>query len=265
MNTSVMTGHDPLRWVRGIISWNRRASKAVDSLLPDYYSVDGHWDYKQTVAPMALSPGLRVVDVGGGKHPFLSVTQKRALNIHVMGLDISADELAKAPDGCYDTTVCADITHYSGDGTADVVLCQAVLEHVRDVEAALKSIVSLLKPGGAAVLFVPSRNAVFARLNLLLPEVLKRWLLFAIYPERQTIGGFVSYYDRCTPGDFTRLAQHAGAPVVDCRCYYMSAYLTWCVPLHCLWRAWIVTFHAIKGRQAAETFACTLRKRMNHG
>jgi hypothetical protein len=34
MNTSVITGHDSLWAVRGIISWNMRASKAVDSLLP---------------------------------------------------------------------------------------------------------------------------------------------------------------------------------------------------------------------------------------
>ncbi|HEU0068728.1 MAG TPA: methyltransferase domain-containing protein [Nitrospiraceae bacterium] len=261
MNNSVMTGSNPQRLVRGAIAWNLRASRAVDSLLRDDYSLDGKQEYQETFAPMALGPGLRIVDVGGGRHPFLSAERKRALNVHVMGLDISADELAHAPTGCYDVTVCADITHYTGDGMADVVFCQAVLQHVRDVEAALTSIVSLLKPGGVAVLFVPSRNAVYARLNLLLSDALRRGLLCALYPQQHAIAGVVRYhYDRCTPGDFMRLAASAGAPMVDCRCYYMSAYLTCCVPLHCLWRLWMVCFRALKGRQAAETFACTLQK-----
>ena len=216
-------------------------------------------EYQETFAPLVLGPGLRIVDVGGGRHPFLSAERKRVLDVHVMGLDINPDELAHAPAGCYDATVCADITHYAGDGMADVVFCQAVLQHVSDVEAALTSVISLLKPGGVAVLFVPSLNAVYARLNMLLPEPLRRWLLFAIYPQiypqaHAIVGVVRYYYDRCTPGDFTRLAASTGAPMVECRCYYMSAYLMCCTPLRCLWRLWTVSFRALKGRQAAETF-----------
>jgi 2-polyprenyl-6-hydroxyphenyl methylase/3-demethylubiquinone-9 3-methyltransferase len=251
---------DPLSWVRGVLQWNVSASKTFDRLFPLWCSVDGNMDYQRSLVHTMLAPGQHIVDVGGGKLPVLSAERKHALGIHVTGLDISSAELARAPRGAYDHIVCADITHYAGDGTADVVLCQGVLEHVRDVESALKSIVSLLKPGGVALLFVPSRNAVFARLNLLLPEALKRWLLYTIYPHMRYGCGFVSYYDRCTPADFERLAREAGAPVEECRYYYMSAYLTWCAPLHILWRCWVMLFRSVAGRQAAETFSCTLRK-----
>ena len=41
----------------------------------------------------------------------------------MVGLDIDADELARAPPGAYDETVCADITRHVGKGDADLVVC----------------------------------------------------------------------------------------------------------------------------------------------
>ena len=84
---------------------------------------------------------------------------KERLGLRGTGLDIDADELARAPAGTYDETICADITEYEGKGQADLVICQAVLEHVANTEQALRSIASCLKRGGVALLFVPSRNA----------------------------------------------------------------------------------------------------------
>ena len=99
----------------------------------------------------------------------------------MVGLDIDGKELSAAPDGLYDRTAAADITKYRGQGDADLVICQALLEHVHDTGRALEAIASILKPGGRALIFVPSRNAVYARLNLLLPENLKRRILFAFF------------------------------------------------------------------------------------
>src|SRR5262249_9719381 len=72
---------------------------------------------------------------------------------------------------------------YRGSSEADLVICQAVLEHVADTGSAMSCIASMLKPGGVALLFIPSRNAAFARLNLALPSGFKRALLHGLYPS----------------------------------------------------------------------------------
>ena len=108
---------------------------------------------------------VEVWDVGGGKFPFVDAKTKEILCIHSVGLDISAEELAAAAPGTYDETFVADITHFAGRGTADLIICQAVLEHVHDTAAALRALETILKPGGLALLFVPARNSWFARLN----------------------------------------------------------------------------------------------------
>ena len=249
-----------MRLLRGFIDLNVRMSRAFDRLLPNAYSIDGNQDFVNTFAPDYIRPGLYVVDVGGGKRPFISVETKIALELRVLGVDISQNELDRAPKGAYDEVVCTDITRYRGKGEADLVICQAVLEHVKDVQAALASISSILRPGGVAVIFVPSRNAVFARLNLILPEGLKRRLLHFIYPHMREGQGFPSYYDRCTPRDFCNMAVRSGLVIGENRYYFESAYFTFFFPAHMIWRLWVVLFRSLVGNQAAETFSLVMAK-----
>jgi 2-polyprenyl-3-methyl-5-hydroxy-6-metoxy-1,4-benzoquinol methylase len=229
-------------------------------LLPTQFQVDGNRDFVDSFAPRHLGHAMRVYDVGSGRHPLLNAEQKARLGARVIGLDIDADELAAAPSGCYDEAVCADVRLYRGNSDGDLVICQALLEHVNGVDQAFHAIASMLKPGGTAIIFAPSRNAVFARLNLVLPADLKRRLLFTIFPKAREGQGFKSYYDRCTPADFRRLAREAGLEVTETVPYYTSSYFTFFFPLHVLWRLWVVGFRAAAGLQAAETFCMALRK-----
>jgi SAM-dependent methyltransferase len=239
-------------------------SRKFDKLLPRKYQTDGNSDFVKSFAPGYLFPKALVYDIGSGKQPFLKAEQKRQLQATVVGLDIDAGELARAPQGAYDDSICSDVTRYQGKGDADIVICQSLLEHVNGVDKAFHAISSALKPGGTALVFVPSRNAVFARMNLLLPHRLKRWILFSVFPVTKAAQGFVSYYDRCTPGDFRQLAAQSGLEVVDLRCYYKSGYFTFLFPLHFIWRAWILLFGATRTEQAAETFSMALRKPATH-
>src|SRR4051794_9695398 len=106
------------------------------------------------------------------------------------GFDIDAAELAKAPRDYYDDVIVGDVTTYSPSQTYDVVVTAALLEHVCDVGAALKTICRFARPDGKILLFLPSRNAWFARLNLLLSEDLKRRILFTIFPKARARQGF---------------------------------------------------------------------------
>lgn len=201
--------------IRRFIDWNMSLSNALYRFLPADYVIDGNTDFQKNFASKWLKANARVIDIGGGKRPFVAPEIKNALAIHVSGVDISAQELERAPAGAYDRTICADISRTIGTGDADVCICQAVLEHVPDVASAFNGIASFLKPGGVALIWVPSRNAAFARLNLLLPERIKRFLLFTIFPETRRGQGFPSYYNKCTPADFRSLAQSAGLEVME--------------------------------------------------
>lgn len=228
--------------------------------VPSSCKLDGNQDYIHALVPKYLVAQATIYDVGGGKQPFLSVTEKNRLGARVVGLDIDADELAQAPLGAYDEAICGDVANYQGRGDADLVLCQAVLEHVREVEGAFKAIASMLKPGGLALIFVPSRNAVYARLNLVLPQDLKRRILHTVYPNTRRGQGFVSFYKLCTPRDFVRLGQNNGLSVVEKRLYYTSSYFAFLTPLYVLWRVWVLLFRMVSGEQAAETFSVVMRK-----
>lgn len=246
--------------IRRVIDWNVRLSAAFDRLLPEEYTLDGNTHFQNEFAPRWIMPGLRVVDVGGGKRPFFLPEIKQRLRLHVTGVDLSEEELFNAPANAYDATVCADIATIVGGNDSDVCICQAVLEHVRDVDRALVAIASCLKPGGIALVFVPSRNAVFARLNLVLPETVKRRALFSIFPQTKKRQGFPSYYNNCTPVQLRTAAAFAGLEVEEARHYYCSKYFSFCAPFHILWRCWLIAFRWVAGESAAETFSLALRK-----
>ena len=140
------------------------------------------------------------------------------------------------------------------------MIFQALLEHVNDVESAFQAISSILKPGGLALIFVPSRNAVFARLNIILPQNLKKAILHSIYPNTRRNQGFPSYYDRCTPSAFKTLAKSNDLFLVDARYYYISSYFSCFFPLYLIWWIWIVLFYFLYKEQAAEAFTMAFRK-----
>ena len=246
--------------MRTLIAFQTRLSLCFDRLLPRAFRVDGNREFLDSIVPENLKAGAVIYDVGGGKNPVITRERKTELGLRVVGVDIDCAELAAAPKGSYDQTAAADITSYQGGGDADLVVCQALLEHVRDTGRALRAIASILKPGGKALIFVPSRNAVYARLNLLLPQNLKRWILFTVFPNMRRDHGFPAFYDRCTPSSFDCLTRQHGMITEDRRLYFQSDYFRFCFPLHALWRVWTMLFRIFAGPQAAETFTLILRK-----
>ena len=247
--------------IRTFINLNFAACKIFDRLaLPRYMRIDGNADFAKDMVPSYLRRGLKIYDIGGGRHPFCTVAKKDELNLKIVGLDISRSELDNAPIGAYDETICADIGHVSPTRDGDLVICQAVLEHVLDTESAFLSMSELLKPGGTALIFVPCRNAIFARINIVLPEKLKKDILFSIFPSSREGQGFRSYYNKCTPSDFFRMAKKYDFEIIEERFYFTSGYFSFLFPLYFVWRIWLVIFKIFFGKQASETFSVALRK-----
>ena len=224
------------------------------------FRLDGNAHFIEEFAPRHLPAGAVVYDIGGGKQPLIPAAKKRALGLKVIGLDIDRQELARAPSGAYDQVICADIQTYRGVGDADMVICQAVLEHVRSQRAAMEGVFSALKPGGLAVVWIPCRNACYARMNLALPESLKTRILFTVFPKAEEAQGFPAYYDCCTPRQFRALiAEHQGL-IVDERYYFRSWYFSFFLPIYVLWRLWVQMFHFVAGEEACESFSLAFRK-----
>jgi 2-polyprenyl-3-methyl-5-hydroxy-6-metoxy-1,4-benzoquinol methylase len=242
------------------VNANKAVCRLLDRALPSVLSVDGNLDYQKRLVWEHLSEGQVIVDVGSGKNPLLSPQEKANLKCTVVGLDKSAKELAAAPAGSYDGTIETDITNYVGNNEADIVVCQSLLEHVPDTAAALRSIATLLRPGGELVLFVPCRNAVFARLNLILPEAWKRKILRTIFPSTGDKQGFRSFYHLCTPAKIQHAAEAAGLECVEEKIYAMSWYFSFFFPLYFIWRFWSVLVHVFGVKGACESFAMVLRK-----
>jgi len=229
-------------------------------MLPPEFQTDGNLDFLANLTPRYLRQGHLVYDVGGGKNPVISGRIKNGLSLRTVGLDIDREALAAAPPDHYDETIGADIMDYRGRGDADLVICQSLLEHVRDAGRAIAAISTILRPGGRAIIFVPCRNAVYARLNLILPEELKRRLLYGAFPDMRRDHGFPAYYDRCTPRGFARMGQEHGLILESLRIYFLSNYFRFCLPLHAAWRMWLLLFRGVAGTEAAETFAMVFRK-----
>jgi 2-polyprenyl-3-methyl-5-hydroxy-6-metoxy-1,4-benzoquinol methylase len=245
---------------RQLVASQVALSRAFDRLLPESFRIDGSKDFKQRIVPSHLRSGLVVYDIGGGGRPCVDMETKRRLGLKLIGLDIDEEEFAKAPPGLYDHTIVADVTSCQEGDVADLVVCKSTLEHVSDTRAALAAMARLLRPGGTLLVFAPSRNALYARLNVLLPEHLKRRLLSTFMPGQADHLGFPAKYDHCTPRHFCRSIAGQGLEIKELRPYYISSYFSNLFPLYVLWRAWILAYRAVAREQAAETFALIARK-----
>ncbi|MGN6517679.1 MAG: class I SAM-dependent methyltransferase [Rhizomicrobium sp.] len=146
-----------------------------------------------------------VADIGGGANPVLPREFIEQQNVDYAVIDISADELAKAPAAykkfCVDIAARAEIFDEALDGKRfDLIFSHMVLEHVRDAKAAHRNILNALRPGGVAIHMFPTANNIPLFLNRLLPEWLTHAAVRIMQPDRDVEGHqvkFPAYYRLC--------------------------------------------------------------------
>lgn len=247
--------------LRTFIRLNKNISNAFDGLISKDFQKYGTEYFDKEIMPKYLKKDLTVFDIGGGKHPNIDANTKKNLNLHVIGMDIDESELRQAPSGLYDAIAVIDITKQPNyEEKADLMICRALMEHVNDTKAAIENISKMLNSGGHALIFVPCRNAVFSRLNLILPESWKLALLRLAYPEKMHRIGFKAYYNNTTPSKFTKIAHHNGLEVQECQIFWASRYLEIFFPAHILWRFYQIIMKACGAKDFCETFIIVLRK-----
>jgi SAM-dependent methyltransferase len=109
---------------------------------------------------------LDVLDVGGGTGGF--AVPLAALGHRVTVVDPSPDALASLQRRAGETGVsvravqgdAAGLLEVVDAGSADLVLCHGVLEHVDEVAPAVRSLAAVLRPGGTLSVLAAQRNAV---------------------------------------------------------------------------------------------------------
>lgn len=226
---------------------------------------DGPTHFRERVLPGLLAPGLRVLDVGGGKRPAISLGTKKKLGLYVVGLDVSEEELAQAPPGAYDATIVGDVAAVSIPGKYDLVFSRAVLEHVANPAAAIANLGGVLVPGGIMAHVMPCRNAPFAIVNRLLGNRSARRLLFAIFPEKKENSGFLAHYRDCTPSRLSRTCRASGLEILDLTPYYNSGYTSFFAPLYTVEMLRQVLMCSLRLEDFAEGFSIVARMPMGNG
>jgi SAM-dependent methyltransferase len=143
--------------------------------------------------------GNKVLEVGLGHGNYRKQLDK---SISYIGIDIDPISVANAPKfSDSDKFICADIakpdfTHLVPGGL-DSVVCINVIEHIEDDQAAVSNLVSVLRPGGYVLLFVPAFEM--------------------LYNDLDSLAG---HYRRYNLSDLKRLAERAGAQAH--KCYYFN-------------------------------------------
>jgi Methyltransferase domain len=152
-----------------------------------------------------LRDGIRILDVGGGRSPFLP-PDMRPPGSRYVGTDIDPGELDSAPVGAYDESFVWDLTQPpTVDERFDVLLSWQVLEHVRSMDQALTNLRTMLVPGGMLFAQLTGGRALFALLTRVLPLKLRVTLMVRLLDGHREEDHFPTHYDHCRATDLRRL------------------------------------------------------------
>ena len=218
---------------------NRQLCWAVQKRLPAAFTRHIQTLYKYEVAELLnRQPGQVVVDVGGGKEcPFLPYLDDPTAHL-IVTLDCSEEELRSNPLlGCKVVADAAAGGFPFLDGSADLVVSRAVVEHIHDNATFFHNCACVLRPGGVMVHAFSGRFAPFALTNRLLPNRLTRPLIGYLHPYWREEGnyGFPAFYDRCYFSAVKDLLRRNGFENARFTLlYYQSVYFTFFFPLFVL-------------------------------
>ncbi len=186
--------------------------------------------FHQRIDPIASRPGVRILELGSGRMPAIG-PESRSPGCWYAGLDVSAEELARAPSGAYQETIVADATVFQPQlrSQFDLILSWQVLEHVRPLHQVLAHAKTYLRPNGRLVALFSGRFSLFAILNRAIPH----WLgAHAVHRKmgRSPDEIFPAFYDGCYHSALARMldgwSQYEIVPIHRAAVYFDFLRLT---------------------------------------
>jgi SAM-dependent methyltransferase len=201
-----------------------------------------HWlqvwsDFPARARSLAAATGVRrVCELGGGANPMLDREFIAEHGLDYDLVDISEDELAKAPPGY--RTVQADATSPAfarEHGPYDLIVSAFLAEHVADPRGFHATVHAALSPGGFALHTFPTLYEPAFVLNRLIPERIAEPLLLRVQADRVAEGShgkFRAYYRWCrgpTPRQVRRF-EDLGFEVVEYVGYFGHGYVARVAP-----------------------------------
>ena len=225
---------------RSFIKLNRSLYNKLIYFFPQTnFSIDKYY-YQQVKSNIADE--ITILDVGGGKSCRFAGEKKKLHGVKIIALDVSEDELKYNHD--VDEKIVSDIASGEpilgiNDTSIDLVTSSSVLEHLKNLDAAINEISRIIKPGGKFISMLPNKFALFAIINQMLPHWLARKILFSISPEAKGICGFRAYYNRCYYGALKRLLAKHGFEMSDFKCSFnQSGYFSFFIPFALISLLW---------------------------
>jgi SAM-dependent methyltransferase len=169
---------------------------------PDYRQA---WDkYRDTVLGLIETSGAKsVLEVGGGRFPYLTQEEIARLGIVYTSNDISERELSLAPEWVnkahFDVQTADRATVAPFAGQFDFAFSKMVMEHVASYERAYRNLYDVLRPGGISLAFHPVLYTVPFVVNRVIPEKLAARILTIAFPHRTDDGvpKFPATYSGC--------------------------------------------------------------------
>ena len=154
------------------------------------------------LARIARQVAERIVDLGCGPGNSTELLLNRFPHAELIGLDSSDDMLAKArarlPRVKFEK---ADVAHWRGAGSFDVIFANAVLQWVPDHIGLMVRLAGELAPGGNLAVQMPDNFDQPS--HVLMRKVASRApfrdKLAAASAARETIGAFADYYSALAP------------------------------------------------------------------
>lgn len=211
--------------LREVIDLNVRWSRATQRrlALPTDKTL---WEQFERAADdliRALPDGAAVLDLGGGRRCVYAGSVHPPGRVTLVAVDISADELALNSDVSAKRVADVAAGLPLPDGSVDLILSRALLEHVRGVPAAIRHMGRVLKPGGVALHLVPCRYSLFGLAARALPFGPLVRLVHVVMPWTRGNVEFPVVYDHCYPRALEEEFRAAGFSRVE-------TWITWAQP-----------------------------------
>jgi SAM-dependent methyltransferase len=187
--------------------------------------------YAEQGTALLKSGPKRVLDVGAGRQWHFPPALKHG-EIALIGFDIDMEEMRQ--NTVLDERIAGDACKGLGvpDGSVDLIMAQAVIEHLYDTASFLKNANRALRDDGRLIVTFASRYAPFAILNRALPRRVTERLLAHLVPGSSGVLGFKAYYDRASYAEFKESLLDAGFEIEhEHASYFSCAYFAFFVPL----------------------------------